>query len=75
MQQLKIQRSQKEVAGEVGVSPAHLNRLVKGRFEPKVGLAIRLAQAMGQTTEEMWGHFASASHSNHPSPPDLSQEL
>jgi DNA-binding XRE family transcriptional regulator len=40
-------RTQKELAQELGVTPQHLNAVLKGRVRPSLKLAIRISQATG----------------------------
>lgn len=40
-------RTQKELAQELGVTPQHLNAVLKGRVEPSLKLAIRISRATG----------------------------
>ena len=49
---------QKELAKKVGVSEAHLSRVLHFKKLPRVDLAMRIARELDETVESIWGHCA-----------------
>lgn len=49
-----VNKTQKDVAQEVGIHPTTMTEIIKHGAEPKVGLARRIAQAVNLTVEELW---------------------
>ena len=48
------ERTQKEIAKEVGIQREYLNRIIKGKIKPSVSLAIRIARALGVAVEDIF---------------------
>ena len=46
-------RTQKELAQELGVTPQHLNAVLKGRVRPSLKLAIRISRATGTPLKKL----------------------
>ncbi len=47
--------TQKQIAQRVGISTMSYKRYEYGEREPDARTAIRIAQALGTTVEELWG--------------------
>ena len=51
----RAQKTQRQVAQEIGIDEAYLSKVVRGQIEPSVGKAIYIAKALGCTVEELYG--------------------
>lgn len=43
-----------QIAKEVGVTPSHFCRIAKGKFKPRLDLALRIARALGKDAAEVF---------------------
>lgn len=46
--------SQDELASRTGTSRIHLGRIERGEVEPRIGMAQRIALALGTSVRELW---------------------
>ena len=46
--------TQHDLARAVGVHESYLNKVLNGRMMPKIEMALRIANALGCTVEELW---------------------
>lgn len=51
-------RSQTEVASEIGITQKHLSKLELGKCSPSLKIAFRIASYYGRTVEELFPDFA-----------------
>ena len=56
MKVLRAERglTQADLAGQLGVARQTINSIEGGKFEPSLGLGMRIAQALGAKVEEMF---------------------
>lgn len=50
----RLNISQSEAGIRSGIQPGHINRIARGFLEPRVGTGVRLAQAIGVPTEDIF---------------------
>jgi transcriptional regulator with XRE-family HTH domain len=50
---LRGNRAQREVARAVGIDPDHLRNLERGRGDPRLSLAVRLAAELGCAVDDL----------------------
>ena len=50
--------TQSEVAQKVGITETGYQNYERGRREPKISIALKIARVLGTTTEKLWGYSA-----------------
>lgn len=50
----KTGKTQSELAGKLGVSVVHMNKLLNGKVAPSLEMAFRLAAEFGSTVSALW---------------------
>ncbi|MCB0219271.1 MAG: helix-turn-helix transcriptional regulator [Chrysiogenetes bacterium] len=50
----RAQKTQRQVAQEIGIDEAYLSKVVRGQIEPSVGKAMLIARALQCSVEELY---------------------
>lgn len=53
----KKKLSQVDLASTVGLTPALISLICLGKSEPKVGVAIKIGKAVGESVEDLFADF------------------
>lgn len=52
----QVEKTQKQVAKEIGVAECAYQQYEYGNVTPNVKIGNRIAKALGTTTEKLWGY-------------------
>lgn len=50
----RAQKTQRQVAQEIGIDEAYLSKVVRGQIEPSVGKALLIARALNCSVENLY---------------------